>query len=142
MIGDSVADQQLHLFVPFNYIFVAPRSLAQLQPLFIVRRDIFETREIKSKTYSWVAFVTGLVASEIPYLVVCAILYFFCFYYTSGFPSDSTTLGAVFFVMLLYQLYSTSRLPWLPLRQFTLTPPVRYSTPALVNLPQHMHQSL
>jgi ABC-type multidrug transport system permease subunit len=107
MIGDSVADQQLVLFALFNYIFVAPGVIAQLQPLFIERRDIFETREKKSKMYSWIAFVTGLIVSEIPYLIVCAVLYFLCFYYTAGLPGASEKAGAIFFVMLVYQFIYT-----------------------------------
>jgi ATP-binding cassette, subfamily G (WHITE), member 2, SNQ2 len=106
MIENSVADQQLHLFAMFNYIFVAPGVLAQLQPLFIERRDVFETREKKSKMYSWVAFVTGLISSEIPYLVICAIIYFLLFYYSTGFPTESNKAGAVFFIMLIYQVCS------------------------------------
>ncbi|KAI4646780.1 hypothetical protein J4E93_005004 [Alternaria ventricosa] len=106
-IGNTVADQQLILFSLFNYIFVAPGVIAQLQPLFIDRRDIYETREKKSKMYSWIAFVTGLVVSEIPYLIICAVLYYVCFYYTAGLPSDSNKAGAVFFVMLIYQFIYT-----------------------------------
>ncbi|KAF2013317.1 ABC transporter [Aaosphaeria arxii CBS 175.79] len=106
-IGNTVAEQQLVLFSLFNYIFVAAGVIAQLQPLFIDRRDIYETREKKSKMYSWVAFVTGLIVSEIPYLIICGILYFVCFYYTAGLPSDSDKAGAVFFVMLVYQFIYT-----------------------------------
>ena len=106
-IRDTVADQQLVLFALFNYIFVAPGVIAQLQPLFIDRRDIYETREKKSKMYSWIAFVTGLVVSEIPYIIICAILYYLCFYYTAGLPTDSNKAGAVFFVMLVYQFIYT-----------------------------------
>lgn len=106
-IGNSVADQQLILFALFNYIFVAPGVIAQLQPLFIDRRDIYETREKKSKMYSWIAFVTGLVVAEIPYLIICATLYFLCFYYTAGLPTDTDKAGATFFVMLVYQFIYT-----------------------------------
>ena len=108
MIGDTVGDLQLRLFTVFNFIFVAPGVLAQLQPLFIERRDIYEAREKKSKMYSWVAFVTGLIVSELPYLCVCAVLYFVCWYYTVGFPSASNKAGAVFFVMLMYEFVYTS----------------------------------
>ncbi|KAG5983903.1 hypothetical protein E4U55_006815 [Claviceps digitariae] len=107
MVGDSVGDLQLKLFTIFNFIFVAPGVLAQLQPLFIHRRDIFEAREKKSKMYSWVAFVTGLIVSEIPYLIVCAVLYFVCWYYTVGFPTSSERAGATFFVMLMYEFLYT-----------------------------------
>merc|ERR1711939_489649 len=88
-IGNSVADLQLRLFTVFNFIFVAPGVIAQLQPLFLDRRDIYETREKKSKMYSWIAFVTGLIVSELPYLVICAVFYFVCWYYTVGFSGDS-----------------------------------------------------
>ncbi|KAE9980928.1 hypothetical protein EG328_011946 [Venturia inaequalis] len=107
MIGNSVSDQQLILFAMFNFIFVAPGVIAQLQPLFIERRDLFEVREKKSKMYSWSAFVTGNIVSEIPYLCICAVLYFVCYYYTCGFTSDSNKAGAVFFVMLIYELIYT-----------------------------------
>lgn len=106
-IGNTVGDMQLRLFTVFQFIFVAPGVIAQLQPLFIDRRDIYETREKKSKMYSWVAFVTGLVVSELPYLCVCGVLYFVCWYYTVGFPSDSNKAGAVLFVMLCYEFIYT-----------------------------------
>ncbi|KAL1310558.1 hypothetical protein AAFC00_000837 [Neodothiora populina] len=107
MIGDSVAGLQLRLFALFNFIFVAPGVMAQLQPLFIERRDIYETREKKSKMYHWAPFVTGLIVSELPYLVICAVFYFLCFYYTAGLPGDSNKAGAVFFVMLMYEFIYT-----------------------------------
>ncbi|KAL4990726.1 ABC-2 type transporter-domain-containing protein [Aspergillus falconensis] len=102
-MGESVGELQLKLFALFNFIFVAPGAIAQLQPLFIERRDIYDAREKKSRMYSWIAFVTGLIVSELPYLVLCAVLYFVCFYYQTGMPTSSDKAGAVFFVMLLYE---------------------------------------
>ncbi|KAJ4132863.1 hypothetical protein NW754_015677 [Fusarium falciforme] len=106
-IGSSVGELQLKLFTVFNFIFVAPGVMAQLQPLFIHRRDIFETREKKSKMYSWIAFVTGLIVSEVPYLVLCAVFYYVCWYYTVGFPNVSSRAGSTFFVMLMYEFVYT-----------------------------------
>jgi ATP-binding cassette subfamily G (WHITE) protein 2 (SNQ2) len=106
-IGNTVNDLELGLFAMFNFIFVAPGVIAQLQPLFIERRDIYDAREKKSKMYSWIAFVTGLIVSEFPYLIICAILFFLPFYWTVGFPSDSNKAGAIFFVMLLYEFFYT-----------------------------------
>ncbi|PNY27563.1 Brefeldin A resistance protein [Tolypocladium capitatum] len=108
MVGDSVGELQLKLFTIFMFILVAPGALAQLQPLFLRRRDVFETREKKSKMYSWVAFVTGLIVSEMPYLVVCGVLYFACWYYTVGSPSGSERAGAMLFVMLTYEFLYTA----------------------------------
>jgi ABC-type multidrug transport system permease subunit/ABC-type multidrug transport system ATPase subunit len=107
MIGNNIADLQLRLFTIFNFIFVAPGVIAQLQPLFIDRRDIYEAREKKSKMYSWIAFVTGLIVSELPYLCVCAVLYYVCWYYTVGFPANSSRAGSTLFVMLMYEFLYT-----------------------------------
>jgi ABC-type multidrug transport system ATPase subunit len=107
MIGDTVGDLQMRLFTIFNFIFVAPGVVNQLQPLFIERRDIYDTREKKSRMYSWKAFVTGLIISEFPYLCICGVLYFVCWYYTVGFPSDSNKAGASFFIVLLYEFIYT-----------------------------------
>ena len=107
MIKHSVGGLQLRLFTVFNFIFVAPGVMAQLQPLFLQRRDIYEVREKKSKMYSWWAFATGNVVSELPYLVICAVLYFVCWYYTVGFPSDSSKAGSVLFVMICYEFIYT-----------------------------------
>lgn len=127
MIGNSVSKQQEVLFSVFNFIFVAPGVIAQLQPLFIERRDIYETREKKSKMYHWFAFTSALVVSEIPYLIVCAIAYFLCFYYTVGFPTASNKAGAVFFVMLVYEFIYTG------IGQFVAAPAPNAVFAALIN---------
>jgi ABC-type multidrug transport system permease subunit len=106
-IGESVNDLQLRLFAVYNVIFISPGVISQLQPLFIARREIYDAREKKSRMYSWKAFVTGLIVSEFPYLCVCAVLYFVCFYYTVGFPKVSNRAGATFFVIWLYEFIYT-----------------------------------
>jgi ATP-binding cassette subfamily G (WHITE) protein 2 (SNQ2) len=57
--------------------------------------------------YSWETFVTGLIVAEIPYLVICAALYFFTFYYTTGFSSEPSKAGPSFLMMLLYEFLYT-----------------------------------
>ncbi|KAJ5689632.1 hypothetical protein N7462_004024 [Penicillium macrosclerotiorum] len=106
--GPSVTALQLRLFTIFNFVFVAPGVINQLQPLFIQRRDIYDAREKKSKMYSWVAFVTGLIVSEFPYLCICAVLYFVCWYWPVWtLPHDSNRSGAIFFIMLIYEFIYT-----------------------------------
>jgi ATP-binding cassette, subfamily G (WHITE), member 2, SNQ2 len=46
-IGTAVADLQIRLLAVFNFVFVAVGVIAQLQPLFLHNRDIFEAREKK-----------------------------------------------------------------------------------------------
>ncbi len=101
MIGDSLTDLQQNLFTVFNFIFVAPGVISQLQPLFIDRRDIYEAREKKSKMYHWAPFVAGLIISEFPYLLACALLYYICWYFTCGLPTAAAHAGSVFFVVVI-----------------------------------------
>ncbi|KAL5351716.1 hypothetical protein ACLOAV_003576 [Pseudogymnoascus australis] len=107
MIGDRLTDLQRNLFTVFNFIFVAPGVISQLQPLFIDRRDIYEAREKKSKMYHWAPFVTGLIVSEVPYLLICAVLYYFCWYFTAGFPTAPEYAGSTFFVVVMYEFLYT-----------------------------------
>ncbi|KAJ5889084.1 hypothetical protein N7495_009125 [Penicillium taxi] len=106
-IGDTIGDLQLRLFAIYNVIFISPGVISQLQPLFIARREIYDAREKKSRMYSWVAFVTGLIVSEFPYLCICAVLYYVCYYWTVGFPSDSSRAGADFFIIWIYEFIYT-----------------------------------
>ena len=105
MIGDSLTDLQQNLFTIYSFIFVAPGVISQLQPLFIDRRDIFETREKKSKMYHWGPFVTGLIISEFPYLIVFAVLYYVCWYFIAGLPTEPKHAGSVFLVTVSTFVY-------------------------------------
>ncbi|KAK4065047.1 uncharacterized protein Triagg1_8683 [Trichoderma aggressivum f. europaeum] len=106
-VGHGVSDLELKMFTTFNFVFVAPGVINQLQPLFIQRRDIYDAREKKSKMYSWVSFVVGLIVSEFPYLCVCAVLYFACWYYSARLNDNSNRSGAIFFIMLIYEFIYT-----------------------------------
>jgi hypothetical protein len=108
MIGNGTFDLQFRLMSVFNFVFVAPGCINQNQPLFLRNRDIFESREKKSKTYHWLAFITAQVFSEIPVLVVCATLFFACWYFTSGFPVQASVSGQVYLQMILYEFLYTS----------------------------------
>ncbi|CAI6339603.1 unnamed protein product [Periconia digitata] len=107
-VGNSVFDLQLRLFAIFNFVFVAPGVINQLQPLFIHNRDIFETREKKANTYHWFAFVFAQCVAEIPWLIVCGTLYFVCSYFSSGFPLASSVSGQIYLQMILYEFLYTS----------------------------------
>jgi ABC-type multidrug transport system permease subunit len=71
-----------------------------MQPFFLQNRDVFETREKKSKTYHWLAFIAAQAVSEIPYLIICATLYFACWYFTAGFPVEANVSGHVYLQMI------------------------------------------
>ncbi|KAJ5486803.1 hypothetical protein N7530_001103, partial [Penicillium desertorum] len=107
-IGNGTFSLQLRLFAIFNFIFVAPGCINQMQPFFLHSRDIFETREKKSKTYHWSAFIGAQTLTEIPYLIICATLYFACWYFTAGLPVEASVSGHVYLQMIFYELLYTS----------------------------------
>ncbi|RAK96058.1 putative ABC multidrug transporter [Aspergillus ibericus CBS 121593] len=107
-MGNGTYALQLRLFAIFNFIFVAPGCINQMQPFFLHNRDIFETREKKSKTYHWIAFIGAQAVSEIPYLIICATLYFACWYFTSGLPVDAYVSGHMYLQMIFYEFLYTS----------------------------------
>ncbi|KAF4821836.1 Brefeldin A resistance protein [Colletotrichum siamense] len=108
MLGTGTFDLQLRLMAVFNFVFVAPGCINQLQPLFIRNRDVFETREKKSKTYHWFAFVAAQLLSETPVLIICGTLAFVTWYFTVGFPTEASVPGQVYLQMILYEFLYTS----------------------------------
>ncbi|ODM18849.1 hypothetical protein SI65_05466 [Aspergillus cristatus] len=58
--------------------------------------------------YHWAPFVAGLIVSEFPYLLVCAVLYYVCWYFTCGLPTSADHAGSVFFVVVMYECLYTA----------------------------------
>ncbi|KAJ5196123.1 hypothetical protein N7449_006602 [Penicillium cf. viridicatum] len=69
-----------------------------LQPIFIDRRNVYETREKKSKTYHWVPFVTGLIVSKLPYLVVCSSTFFVAMFYEMLYTGIGQSIAAIYYL--------------------------------------------
>lgn len=138
MIGEGTFDLQLRLMSVYNFTFVAPGCINQMQPLFIRNRNIFETREKKSKTYKWLAFISGQLMAEIPWLIICGTLYFACWYFTSGFPVRASKSGQVYFEMICKSI-SPSFFFFFDAREqhADRCPP---SPPHSVRVPLHIHR--
>lgn len=80
-------------------------SLTLLQ--FIANRDIFEAREKKAKFYSWQVFCFGEIIAEVPYLLICAVLFWGCWYPTAGLDLHGNAAGPVFLEMVFYEFLYT-----------------------------------
>ena len=63
---------------------------------------LWESRELPSRVYGWVAFATANLLCEVPYAILWAVIYFFVWYYPIGFPTDSATAGYTFFIVLIW----------------------------------------
>lgn len=103
-IGNSLADLQNRMFSLLMFVFIAPGVMVQTQPKFIKNRDIFEVRERKSKSYCWQVFCFAEIFAEIPYLLLCAFIYFVCWYFPSGLDLSAGVAGPVYLQMTFYEL--------------------------------------
>lgn len=74
-LGNSQIDMQSRLFSVFMTLTISPPLIQQLQPRFLNLRSIYESREGNSKIYSWSAFVSGAILSEIPYRILAGTIY-------------------------------------------------------------------
>ncbi|RCK63099.1 hypothetical protein Cantr_09762 [Candida viswanathii] len=78
----------------------------QMLPFFVRHREVYEVREAPSRTYSWFAFITGQITSELPYQIVVGTLAYFCWYYPVGLyanaePTDTVNSRGVLMWMLI-----------------------------------------
>jgi len=51
-------------------------------------RDIYEIRERSSRSYHWSALITSQILIELPWNVLGSTLFYFCWYWTVGFPNS------------------------------------------------------
>lgn len=105
MLGHSQIDMQSRLFTIFMTLIIAPPLMQQLQPRFLEARNLYASREAKAKIYSWFAFVTGAVVSEIPYRILAGTLYWMCWYFGIGFPRGDLVPFKIWMLIVLYELF-------------------------------------
>ncbi|CAK9439083.1 uncharacterized protein LODBEIA_P33070 [Lodderomyces beijingensis] len=89
-------------FIPFNTL------VQQMLPYFVRHRDVYEIREAPSRTFSWAAFITGQITSEIPFQMVLGTLGFICWYYPVGLYKNAIPTNAVNERAFLMWLYMTA----------------------------------
>ena len=63
-------------------------TATQLQVPFLNMRNVYEIREHPSRMYHWSALVSAQYLAELPWNMLASSLFFFCWYWTVGFPSD------------------------------------------------------
>ncbi|KAH9941401.1 pleiotropic drug resistance ABC transporter [Amylocystis lapponica] len=104
---DSIQGTQNRLFAIFMSLIQCVPLANQLQVPFIDMRRIYEIRERHSSMYNWTALVTAQIAVEIPWNVLGSSLYFLCWYWTVGLPTDRAGFTYLFFGVLFPLYYST-----------------------------------
>lgn len=99
-LGHSVRDLQYRVFGIF-WVSVLPAILmSQIEPLFIFNRRTF-IREASSRIYSPYVFAIGQLLGEIPYSILCAIVYWALSMWPMGFGEGAAGTNGVGFQLLV-----------------------------------------
>ena len=78
-----------------------------MQPMFIMGRQTF-IREASSKMYTQPIFAIGQLVSEIPYSILCAVVYFVLYYFPTHMQFASDRAGYAFFMILIAEVYAVT----------------------------------
>jgi len=105
-LGESEIALQERLFAAFMFIFLPAPFMNSVVPKFFESRMLWESRELPSRVYGWFAFTTANILCEIPYAILFAVIYFVTWYFPVGFPGDPSTAGYVFFIIMIYFVWS------------------------------------
>lgn len=94
--------------------FIIPTIVVNsIVPKFFHHRDLWEDRELPSRTYGWVAFCTATLVCEIPLAIVSGTLYFLLSYFAVGFSTEPSTCGYVYLMMILFSIFQASWGQWM-----------------------------
>ncbi|KAF7158494.1 hypothetical protein CNMCM6106_005088 [Aspergillus hiratsukae] len=111
-IGNSATDLQSKAFSCFLVLMLVPEFINAISMRFILNRDIWRTREGPSGVYSWVAFCTAQIISEIPYAIISGVVFYVLYYFLVGLPLGFAA-AYTFLMFFLFFLFATSWGQWI-----------------------------
>lgn len=104
---NSQQGTQNKLFAIYMGTIVSVPTANQLQIPFLNMRKVYEIRERPSRMYHWSALLTAQMVAEIPWNMLASSLFFFCWYWTVGFPSARA--GYTYLLLgVIFPFYYTS----------------------------------
>ncbi|KAI1823480.1 ABC-2 type transporter [Xylaria intraflava] len=106
-LDDSRSSLQYKVFVMFQITVLPGLLLPQVELMFIVKRAIF-FREQLSKMYSSFTFALSIIIAELPYSILCSVLFFLPLYFIPGFQYESSRAGYQYFMVLITELFAVS----------------------------------
>ncbi|KAF9270866.1 hypothetical protein L218DRAFT_889741 [Marasmius fiardii PR-910] len=99
-LGNSIRDLQFRVFALFWVSVLPAIIMTQIEPMFIHNRRIF-IREASSRMYSPYAFAIGQLVGEVPYNILCAIVYWVLMVYPMDFGQGTAGLNGTGFQLLV-----------------------------------------
>ncbi|GAA5843719.1 hypothetical protein JCM11251_003474 [Rhodosporidiobolus azoricus] len=104
-LGSSADELQYRVFAIFYLVVLPAILIPQVMPMFLANRETY-VREASSKTYSGPVFAISQMLAELPYSLLCTVVFFLLFYYMIGFNPSSDRAGYSFLFIFLLENYS------------------------------------
>ncbi|KAK3950972.1 ABC-2 type transporter-domain-containing protein [Pseudoneurospora amorphoporcata] len=98
---------QYKVFVCFQVTVLPAIVISQVEVMYHIKRTIF-FREQSSKMYNSFTFAASMVIAEMPYNILCAVIFFVFVYYIPGLSSESSRAGYQFFMVLITEVFSVT----------------------------------
>ncbi|KIK62247.1 hypothetical protein GYMLUDRAFT_42191 [Collybiopsis luxurians FD-317 M1] len=99
-LGTSLRDLQFRVFSIFWVAVLPAIVMSQIEPMFIMNRRTF-IREASSRIYSPYAFAIGQLLGEIPYNILCGIVYWVLMVYPMHFGQGAAGVDGTGFQLLV-----------------------------------------
>ena len=96
------------VFSAFMALIIGPTIGLMVEPRFTGLREVFMQREKSSLTYHWVIFVLSAIIVELPYVVVCSLIYWLLWYFPVGYFYTPSRAGYTFLMFELFGVFATS----------------------------------
>jgi ABC-type multidrug transport system permease subunit len=98
---------QNRMFCVFTTLIMSNSLIILAQPRFMQERQWFR-REYASKYYSWGPFALTCLVVELPYIIVLAAVFLFCFYWTAGLQTASDRIGYFYILFVVFLILAVS----------------------------------
>ncbi|KAI1777392.1 ABC-2 type transporter-domain-containing protein [Hypoxylon cercidicola] len=104
-LDNSRSSLQYKVFVMFQITVLPALVMPQVELMFVIKRAIF-FREQLSKMYSTFTFTLAMVIAELPYSILCSVVFFLPLYFIPGFQAESSRAGYQYFMVLITELFA------------------------------------
>lgn len=106
-LDNSRQSLQYRVFVMFQVTVLPALIMQQIEVMYHTKRALF-FREQSSKMYSSFVFTTSLIIAEMPYSILCAVVFFLPLYYIPGMQTESSRAGYQFFIVLITEIFAVT----------------------------------
>ncbi|KAL4724201.1 ATP-binding cassette transporter snq2 [Fusarium chlamydosporum] len=106
-LDNSRASLQNRVFVIFQVTVLPALIITQVEVMFHIKRALY-FREQSAKMYSPFVFSSSVVLAEMPYSILCAVVFYLPLYFMPGFQTEASRAGYQFFMVLITELFAVT----------------------------------